>query len=193
MAGALDSLRVERIDHGVRCLEDPALLARLEARGTPLTLCPLSNLCLQARQPGSGARQSSPGLQARHPGQRGRQAAAPAGPRHPRSPRPAAHSAPRQVYAGRLEERLRALTATDLVLTVNSDDPAYFGGWVNANYSYLARAAGLSAAQLAALAANSFAASFALDPAAKARHAESVAAALREYEASGAGGASPAV
>lgn len=64
---------------------------------------------------------------------------------------------------------------------------------MNANYSYLARAAGLSAAQLAALAANSFAASFALDPAAKARHAESVAAALREYEASGAGGASPAV
>lgn len=49
MADALDSLGAERIDHGIRCLEDPALVARLEASGTPLTLCPLSNLRLQVK------------------------------------------------------------------------------------------------------------------------------------------------
>lgn len=92
------------------------------------------------------------------------------------------------MYAGRLEEQLRALLRTRLVLTVNSDDPSYFGGWVNANFAYLARAAGLSPAQLAALAAASFAASFALDPAAKERHIAEVASALREHEAEAAGG-----
>eukprot|EP00629_Pelagomonadales_sp_RCC1024_P015215 CAMPEP_0119280424 /NCGR_PEP_ID=MMETSP1329-20130426/22620_1 /TAXON_ID=114041 /ORGANISM="Genus nov. species nov., Strain RCC1024" /LENGTH=373 /DNA_ID=CAMNT_0007281011 /DNA_START=175 /DNA_END=1293 /DNA_ORIENTATION=+ len=44
---ALDLLRVERVDHGVRCLEDPALVSRLMTSGTPLTVCPCSNHRLQ--------------------------------------------------------------------------------------------------------------------------------------------------
>ena len=60
---------------------------------------------------------------------------------------------------------------------------AYFGGYVCANYAYLARVAGLNAPQLAELAANSFRASFLLDAAAKERHCAEVAAALREWQA----------
>lgn len=62
---------------------------------------------------------------------------------------------------------------------------AYFGGYVCANYAYLARVAGLDAPQLAALAANSFRASFLLDATAKERHCADVAAALREWQARG--------
>lgn len=62
---------------------------------------------------------------------------------------------------------------------------AYFGGYVCANYAYLARVAGLDAPQLAALAANSFRASFLLDAAAKERHCADVAATLREWQARG--------
>ena len=85
---ALDVLRVERIDHGVRCLEDPALVAELARRRMPLTVCPLSNvkLCVY------------PSMQAH-----------------------------------RLPELLRA----GLCVTVNSDDPAYFGGYVGENYRAL--------------------------------------------------------
>lgn len=87
-----------------------------------------------------------------------------------------------QVYSGCLEARLRHLLHhTQLVATVNSDDPAYFGGWTVANYAYLARVAELSPAQLAQLAANSFQASFLLDAAAKQRHTADVAAVLQEF------------
>ncbi|MFH2201542.1 MAG: adenosine deaminase [Elusimicrobiota bacterium] len=44
---ALDLLRVERIDHGVRCLEDPELVRRLREERIPLTVCPLSNVRLR--------------------------------------------------------------------------------------------------------------------------------------------------
>lgn len=60
---------------------------------------------------------------------------------------------------------------------------AFFGGYVCANYAYLARVAGLTPAQLAALAANSFRASFLLDAAAKQRHCADVAAVLHEWQA----------
>lgn len=133
---ALEDLGAERIDHGIHCLDDPQLVAQLEANGGPaLTLCPLSNLRLQ-------------------------------------------------VYSGCLEGKLRQLVCgTRTPVTVNSDDPAYFGGYVCANYAYLARVAGLNAPQLAELAANSFRASFLLDAAAKERHCADVAAALREWQA----------
>jgi adenine deaminase len=119
IAAALDALDVERIDHGNRCLDDPALAERLRAQRIGLTLCPLSNLRLGVVK-----------TMADHP--------------------------------------LPALLARGLVVTVNSDDPAYFGGYVNENYRAVAEATGLTRENLRQLAENSFTASF-LDPADKAR------------------------
>jgi adenosine deaminase len=82
---ALDVLKVERIDHGVRCVEDPALVERLAAERMPLTVCPLSNVKLC-------------------------------------------------VFGDLAQHNLPALLRAGLVATVNSDDPAYFGGYVNENY-----------------------------------------------------------
>jgi adenosine deaminase len=109
---ALDVLHAERIDHGVRCLEDPALVARLARERIPLTVCPLSNvkLCVY------------PDL-ARHP--------------------------------------LKTLLDAGICATVNSDDPAYFGGYVNRNYLAAFGALPLRAKDAYALARNSFEASFA--------------------------------
>ncbi|TCS15293.1 adenosine deaminase [Caulobacter sp. BK020] len=108
---ALDILRVDRIDHGNRALEDPALIARLARDHVPLTVCPLSNLKL--------------------------------------------------CVVDRLEEHpLRRMIDAGLVVTINSDDPAYFGGYLVDNYVRVARALGLSRADLAQLARNSLAASF---------------------------------
>ena len=82
---ALDVLHVERIDHGVRSIEDPALIQRLAQDRMPLTVCPLSNVKLC-------------------------------------------------VYKTMAEHQLPALLAAGLCATINSDDPAYFGGYVNQNY-----------------------------------------------------------
>jgi len=109
---ALDVLHVERIDHGVRCVEDPALVARLAADRVPLTVCPLSNvkLCVY--------------------------------------PTMAAHQLPALLEAG-------------LCATVNSDDPAYFGGYMNRNFvETFAALPQLTARHAHRLAANSFEASF---------------------------------
>ncbi|MFI8822578.1 adenosine deaminase [Streptomyces sp. NPDC053431] len=108
---ALDVLGVERVDHGLRCLEDPALVERLVRERIPLTLCPLSNVRLRAVD-----------TIEQHP--------------------------------------LRAMLDAGLVATVNSDDPAYFGGYVGDNYGAVRDALGLSADQLRTLARNSFLASF---------------------------------
>lgn len=109
---ALDVLQVGRIDHGVRCSEDPALVARLARERVPLTVCPLSNVKLRV------------------------------------FPDMAAHTLP-------------ALLAAGLCVTVNSDDPAYFGGYVNQNYLALFDAhPGLGAREAWQLAANSFEASW---------------------------------
>ncbi|MDP6390529.1 MAG: adenosine deaminase [Alphaproteobacteria bacterium] len=108
---ALDELRVARIDHGNRSLDDKALVQRLARTRTPLTLCPLSNLRLGV-VPDIG--------------------------RHP----------------------LREMMARGLMVTVNSDDPAYFGGYVNENYRVVEEALGLSEPELYQLARNSFEASF---------------------------------
>ena len=108
---ALDLLLVERIDHGVQAVHDPALLARLAREQVPLTVCPLSNLKLCV----------VPEL-ARHP--------------------------------------LPQLLAAAVVATINSDDPAYFGGYLNDNFVQTFAATGMGAAQAYALARNSFVASF---------------------------------
>lgn len=117
---ALDVLKIDRLDHGNRSLEDPALVARLAETGMTLTVCPLSNLKLCV------------------------------------VPDLAAHPIDRMLELG-----LRA--------TINSDDPAYFGGYVNDNYCAVAAARGLSAGQLGALARNSFTGSF-LTPEEQAPH-----------------------
>lgn len=109
--GAIRALRVQRIDHGIRSLEDAELVQYLADARLPITLCPLSNLRLQ-------------------------------------------------VYAGSLQEKLRAILASGIVVTINSDDPAYFSGYLNANYEYIAAVADLGAEGIAKLACNSFAASF---------------------------------
>jgi adenosine deaminase len=119
VAEALDVLEVERIDHGNRCLDNPALVERLRARQIGLTLCPLSNLRL-----------GNVKTMAEHP--------------------------------------LPILLARGLLVTVNSDDPAYFGGYVNENYRAVAEATGLTRVDIRQLAENSFTASF-LDAADKAR------------------------
>jgi adenosine deaminase len=121
---ALDLLRAERIDHGVRCLEDPAVVARLAAEQIPLTVCPLSNVKLR-------------------------------------------------VFPSLEQHNLGQLMAAGLRVTVNSDDPAYFGGYVNQNYRAVQRALGLSREDLRRLAKNSFLASF-LPEAEKQRHCRSV-------------------
>ena len=103
---AIDLLGVARVDHGIRSVEDPALLRRLAADGTPLTVCPLSNVRLRC------------------------------------VPTMAAHPLPALLDAG-------------VKVTVNSDDPAYFGGYIGDNYLALASGLGLNLSDLAALAANS--------------------------------------
>ncbi|WP_019634634.1 adenosine deaminase [Actinomadura atramentaria] len=108
---ALDVLGAERIDHGIRSLEDPALVARLAAERVPLTVCPLSNVRLRC------------------------------------VPDLSAHPLPRMLDAG-------------LLVTVNSDDPSYFGGYVEDNMDALRAALGLDDATVRLLAENSFRAAF---------------------------------
>lgn len=115
---ALDALGVERIDHGVRSLEDPALVERLAREGVPLTVCPLSNVKLC-------------------------------------------------VFPDLAHHNLGRLLAAGLKATVNSDDPAYFGGYVNDNFTASFQALALTAGDAYRLARNSFDASF-LEPAARA-------------------------
>jgi adenosine deaminase len=107
---ALDLLKVERIDHGIRSLEDDELVRRLADEQIPLTVCPLSNVRLRV----------VPDI-SQHP--------------------------------------LPAMLERGLLVTVNSDDPAYFGGYVDDNY----KALGLPAETLRTLAANSIQASFLSD------------------------------
>ena len=110
---ALVALHVERIDHGVRCVEDPALVERLVAERMPLTVCPLSNVKLC-------------------------------------------------VYPTMDRHKLAALLDAGLCATVNSDDPAYFGGYVNQNFLAAFEALPeLTARHAYTLAKNSFDASFA--------------------------------
>ena len=108
---ALDLLKVARIDHGNRSLDDPALVERLARDRVPLTVCPLSNLRLCVVDD----------IKA-----------------HP----------------------LKAMLDAGLFATVNSDDPAYFGGYVNENYVAVQEALSLSKTEIVTLARNSFEAAF---------------------------------
>ncbi|MGW9413056.1 adenosine deaminase [Arthrobacter cupressi] len=111
---SLDLLGVERIDHGIRCMEDAALVERLANEQVPLTVCPLSNVRLRAVD-----------TLADHP--------------------------------------LPAMLSAGLNVSVNSDDPAYFGGYVDDNFVQLRAVLGLTAAEQSRLAANSIRSSFASD------------------------------
>ncbi len=108
---AIHTLGVDRIDHGVRCLEDPDLIALLKQRQIPLTVCPLSNLKLK-------------------------------------------------VIRDMRQHSLFTLMDEGLLVTVNSDDPTYFGGYLNQNFEALDTALGMTKDQLRALVVNSFKASF---------------------------------
>ena len=112
---ALDILQVRRIDHGVRCEEDPDLVRRLVRERVPLTVCPLSNVKLQVFD------------------------------------RIEAHN-------------LKRLLELGVCVTVNSDDPAYFGGYLVENYLAVQQALDLSKADMALLARNSIEASFLPEP-----------------------------
>jgi adenosine deaminase len=120
---ALDLLGAERIDHGVRSLEDDDLVARLVRQQTPLTVCPFSNVRLRVVD-----------TLADHP--------------------------------------LRRMLERGLRVTINSDDPAYFGGYVGDNYEGVRRELGMTDDELVQCARNSFEASFVDDEARRAMLAE---------------------
>ena len=108
---AIDLLKVQRIDHGVACLQDPLLVAELAYTRMPLTVCPLSNLKLC-------------------------------------------------VVNNLRDHPLKTMLDAGLCVTVNSDDPAYFGGYMNANFVQTVEALNLSREDVIALAKNSFEAAF---------------------------------
>jgi adenosine deaminase len=111
VADTLDLLKVDRIDHGVRCEEDPALVARLAERQIPLTVCPVSNVKLH-------------------------------------------------VFPDLASHNIKRLLDKGLCVTMNSDDPSYFLGYVNDNFEGCEQALGLTKNDLYKLARNSFTASF---------------------------------
>jgi len=108
---ALDLLKVTRIDHGVRCTEDPKLVRRLQKEQVPLTVCPLSNIKLR-------------------------------------------------VFDRLGDHNLKQLLDDGLCVTVNSDDPAYFGGYIGQNFRETAEALNLDLDDLEKLARNAVTASF---------------------------------
>ncbi|MGE5147958.1 MAG: adenosine deaminase [Candidatus Eiseniibacteriota bacterium] len=112
---AVELLEVDRIDHGVRCETDENLVRLLAERGTPLTVCPLSNVMLR-------------------------------------------------VFPNMESHNIKRLYDAGLNVTINSDDPPYFGGYVNDNYAGVQAALGFTDADLARMAENSFRASFAPEP-----------------------------
>lgn len=108
---ALDLLKVSRIDHGVRCLEDKDLIDRLQKHQIPLTVCPLSNLKLC-------------------------------------------------VFDDMRKHPLKKMLDMGLAVTINSDDPAYFSGYIEENYYAVAESLQLTDRELFQLAKNSIDASF---------------------------------
>jgi adenine deaminase len=128
---ALDVLKVERIDHGVQAIKDPALMQRLAHDRIALTVCPLSNLKLC-------------------------------------------------VFPELAQHNLRQLLDAGLAVTINSDDPAYFGGYMNDNFTQTFAAVGLDARHAYTLARNSFEASF-IDAPARRRYIDRLDACFAEF------------
>lgn len=114
IADACTLLGAERIDHGVRCMEDDALVDRLVDAGTPLTVCPLSNVRLR-------------------------------------------------VFEGMAQHPVRRMLERGLNVTVNSDDPPYFGGYLLDNFDAIHEALGIGEREAVELARNSIRGSFAAD------------------------------
>jgi adenine deaminase len=112
IAEAIDMLGAERIDHGVRALDDPVIVQRLVRSGTCLTVCPTSNVALRVVDT----------LES-----------------HP----------------------LRRMLEAGLNVTVNSDDPAYFGGYIHDTFVRTADALDLTEGQIVTLARNAIESSFA--------------------------------
>ncbi len=108
---ALDNLKVSRIDHGVRCVEDPKLVERLREEQVPLTVCPLSNVKLR-------------------------------------------------VFDSIQDHNLKEMLDLGLCVTANSDDPAYFGGYMDENFEAAQEGLHLSREDVYRLAKNSFQSSF---------------------------------
>jgi adenosine deaminase len=108
---ALHTLQCERIDHGVRCEQDPDLMRELAERGIPLTVCPMSNCMLK-------------------------------------------------VFPDMASHNIRRLHEAGLCITVNSDDPPYFGGYINANFAAIQTTLGLSDHDLWQMARNGFTSAF---------------------------------
>lgn len=108
---AVELLKVSRIDHGVRCLEDPQLVKYLAEHQIPLTVCPLSNVKLC-------------------------------------------------VFDIMANHNLKKLLEAGLCVTINSDDPAYFGGYIAENFQEIWDALKLTSAEIHQLAGNAFQASF---------------------------------
>ena len=108
---ALEELKVSRVDHGVRCVEDPRLVEKLVAEQIPLTVCPLSNVKLRVVE---------------------------SIPKHP----------------------LKRMLDLGLCVTLNSDDPAYFGGYLVDNFRAVHQGLGLNENEIQRLIKNSFQATF---------------------------------
>ena len=108
---ALNFLKVKRIDHGVKCLQDKKLTEKLRDEQIPLTVCPLSNIKLC-------------------------------------------------VYKKLRDHNLKIMLDKGLMVMVNSDDPAYFGGYLNANLIESQRELNLSKEDIKKLVINSFKSSF---------------------------------
>ncbi|MCQ1060331.1 adenosine deaminase [Photobacterium sp. ZSDE20] len=109
--GAIEALHVDRIDHGVRCTDEPKLVQYLIEHQIPLTVCPLSNVQLN-------------------------------------------------VFGEMTQHNIVELLKQGVLVTINSDDPAYFGGYLNDNYLTVAEAFGLTKQEVARFSENAIMASF---------------------------------
>ncbi|MBT3981213.1 MAG: adenosine deaminase [Bacteriovoracaceae bacterium] len=129
---SLELLKVSRIDHGVRCLEDPKLVDYIVQNKIALTVCPLSNVVLC-------------------------------------------------VYDKMSDHNFKSLLDKGVMVTINSDDPSYFGGYIGENFIQTAEGLDLSAAELARVAGYSIEASF-LDQASKERHLKKLHDLVNQYQ-----------
>ncbi len=128
---AIELLKIDRLDHGNRTIEDADLTKQLANSGIALTVCPLSNLKLCG-------------------------------------------------VSDMKEHPLKSMMTAGLKVTVNSDDPAYFGGYMTANFLSVVEALSLSKEEIAKLCQNSIEGSFLTDDE-KAPHIARITDVLAQY------------